>query len=227
MCEPQTCRELGAECGEIDDGCGTRVRCGGCSAPGETCGGAGVSNRCGSPAQVCRNRTTAWRDPSQATNGTGFGTLDWARLNAVFTSNGSGQDPAGRARVDLAPGQATRYLRANRYGFAIPEGATVRGIEARIERRGRPGPNLFDAAVRLMRRGSADSLNRASPQAWTMQDRYIEYGDSTDRWGLSWSPDEVNSPGFGLALAVRNRGDREDTPWVDHMQMRVHFRVCD
>lgn len=47
-CVPKTCSELGAQCGPIDDGCGTRLECGGCQAPAE-CGAAGLKNQCVEP----------------------------------------------------------------------------------------------------------------------------------------------------------------------------------
>lgn len=45
-CVPRTCASEEATCGTIDDGCGHEVECGSCEAP-ETCGGAGLANRCG------------------------------------------------------------------------------------------------------------------------------------------------------------------------------------
>jgi hypothetical protein len=49
-CVPLTCRELGAQCGKILDGCGAVVNCGGCEAG--VCGGGG-KNRCGAvPADL-------------------------------------------------------------------------------------------------------------------------------------------------------------------------------
>ena len=45
-CAPSTCVDLGADCGEVDDGCGTPLTCGSCAAP-RTCGGGGVANVCG------------------------------------------------------------------------------------------------------------------------------------------------------------------------------------
>jgi hypothetical protein len=45
MCTPQTCMQLGAECGPQADGCGGVIQCGDCP-PGQTCG-AGGPNKCG------------------------------------------------------------------------------------------------------------------------------------------------------------------------------------
>jgi hypothetical protein len=54
-CHPSSCADLGAECGQIDDGCGGMLECGGCADP-ETCGGGGA-NLCGTG--VCEPMTCA------------------------------------------------------------------------------------------------------------------------------------------------------------------------
>lgn len=48
-CTPKTCEELNANCGPIADGCGRLIDCGSCTMDGESCGGGGLHNRCGSP----------------------------------------------------------------------------------------------------------------------------------------------------------------------------------
>ncbi|KTC68376.1 protein with a bacterial immunoglobulin-like domain protein [Legionella birminghamensis] len=45
MCIPQTCAQIGANCGTNNDGCGGTIFCGNCVLP-ETCGGGGPS-QCG------------------------------------------------------------------------------------------------------------------------------------------------------------------------------------
>jgi hypothetical protein len=50
-CVPTTCAAQGATCGDLPDGCGGTLKCGGCSG-GDTCGGGGQKNRCGSELQI-------------------------------------------------------------------------------------------------------------------------------------------------------------------------------
>lgn len=46
-CTPKTCQELGIDCGPTGDGCGNLIpTCGTCLPPA-TCGGGGVSGKCG------------------------------------------------------------------------------------------------------------------------------------------------------------------------------------
>jgi hypothetical protein len=45
-CTPQTCAELGYDCGDNGDGCGNVIQCGSCTAP-QICGGGGQPSVCG------------------------------------------------------------------------------------------------------------------------------------------------------------------------------------
>ena len=47
-CSPLSCSAQNISCGWAGDGCGSALQCGGCP-PGQTCGGAGVPGRCGTP----------------------------------------------------------------------------------------------------------------------------------------------------------------------------------
>lgn len=45
VCIPTNCQQLQAQCGVVDDGCGTQLECGTCDAG--TCGGGGTPHQCG------------------------------------------------------------------------------------------------------------------------------------------------------------------------------------
>jgi len=46
QCTPLTCQQIGANCGQVADGCGKLLDCGTCLAP-QICGGGGTANVCG------------------------------------------------------------------------------------------------------------------------------------------------------------------------------------
>jgi hypothetical protein len=56
-CRPTTCAAAGAECGSLGDGCGGTLQCGTCPQ-GETCGGGGTANVCGTPPPPACQPTT-------------------------------------------------------------------------------------------------------------------------------------------------------------------------
>ncbi|HXC51156.1 MAG TPA: hypothetical protein VN634_09755 [Candidatus Limnocylindrales bacterium] len=67
-CQPKNCPELSAQCGTIDDGCGTPIECGGCD-PGSFCDG---SNQCvsGSTTTTTSTTTTSTTSTSTTTSST-------------------------------------------------------------------------------------------------------------------------------------------------------------
>lgn len=71
-CTPKTCPQLGAECGQVPDGCGNLLTCSPCPT-GTTCGGGGVANKCGAPS--CTPRTCAQQGIECGQTGDGCGNL--------------------------------------------------------------------------------------------------------------------------------------------------------
>jgi hypothetical protein len=67
QCMPTSCSAQGKNCGTIPDGCGGTLNCGSTCPSGETCGGSGVANVCGSSSctQTCLN----WTDCKTAGTG--------------------------------------------------------------------------------------------------------------------------------------------------------------
>jgi len=82
-----SCEAAGANCGSISDGCGRQVSCGACSGE-ETCGGGGVTNRCGLNYQWAN-----WRVPDST-----------GALRTFIVSDYAGAAPS-RSPVAPTPGQ--------------------------------------------------------------------------------------------------------------------------
>ncbi len=54
-------------------------------------------------------------------------------------------------------------------------------------------------------------------------DATVTYGGSSDLWGETWTPADINAAGFGAAIAVT---DGLDTAGVDHITAKVYFTLC-
>ena len=91
------------------------------------------------------------------------------------------------------------YLVASDFRFALPQDATITGIAFEIGRDS-SGHDAVDRAVRAIKTviGEAD---RSSTAAWTGTPG--SYGGTTDLWGETWSPADIENSSFGVAIAVK------------------------
>jgi hypothetical protein len=77
--------------------------------------------------------------------------------------------------------------------------------------------------------GVVGSTNRAIAGAWpTSALTYQSYGGSSDLWGETWTPADINASNFGLVLSVNcaDPDDNEDQCLVDHFRITVFYSVA-
>lgn len=132
------------------------------------------------------------------------------------------------ATMTPVPPDFTDYLNATSFGFAIPSGATIDGIIARIERSviivG--AFNVVDQTVQLLKAGVRTGTNKADTTTnWPTVDTNKDYGTSTDLWGTTWTPAEINATNFGLSLRCTNPAGADDdgTLQVDAVSIDVYY----
>ena len=111
------------------------------------------------------------------------------------------------------------------FGFDIPAEATIVGVTARV-RRSQDSPDpVVDYAVRLVRDGQEVGTDLKRDDAWPALLEEAEYGGEAELWGEEWSPEQVNSAGFGFAIgALPLAGGRA---YVDVAWLIVHYQVCE
>ena len=114
-------------------------------------------------------------------------------------------------------------LRSHTYGFAIPGGATIDGIEVIVRRRNSSGGGgVADDVIRLAKAGVAVGDNKSTGVVWPTSEAPITYGTPTDLWGTTWTPADINDPGFGLTLNPLNTGNAQNAQ-VDYIQIIVYY----
>ena len=95
------------------------------------------------------------------------------------------------------------FLLVSDFKFEIPEAAEILGITATIRRAGGSPNEAVDGAVRLIKGGIMGEADRSLPTPWggpTFEN--VAYGGPEDLWGETWTPADVNSPDFGVALSA-------------------------
>lgn len=144
----------------------------------------------------------------------GSGT-SWPNPNAI--SGG------GTASISLSGvGGSSKLLRATAFGFSIPPSAIIQGITASLTRSDSDSSGkLFDVVIEVLKAGSAVGTNHANGVAW--DGSTVLYGGSSDLWGATWTPSDINDTGFGLEISVTNTDGVAHTASAGSLSLTVSF----
>jgi hypothetical protein len=138
------------------------------------------------------------------TNSTSAGTVAWNSPALVALSDDNYTQAT--QLLPLLSTVNTNYLVVQGLGFAIPTAATICGISVTVERSATGilnlGSYVRDASVWIVKNGSMTGTDHASATNWPGSDAMTTYGNSTDIWGVSWTPADINAANFGVAIAA-------------------------
>jgi hypothetical protein len=153
---------------------------------------------------------SGWRSGS-ATNGS------WgADSSNVYSSNNV------RASYTLSGNGQSPNLDTTGFGFSIPSGAIILGIEVEIERRA-SGGSIDDDDVYLLKAGAVSGSDHASGTDWPTSDGTRSYGDSDDLWGTTWTAAQINASNFGLRIQADSDTSSSRTIDIDHIRINVTY----
>lgn len=159
------------------------------------------------------------KDAGTGSNVNGPGTIAW--------TNPGNLAAAGSATSDLTTNATSEYLQGTNYGFAIPTGSTITGIEVTINRSSSSnagGNSVNDVDLYLLKSGVTVGSNKAVATDWPISLAEATYGGSNDLWGTTWTPAEINASNFGVSLSVLNQsGFGNRIASVDYMQVKVYY----
>lgn len=114
------------------------------------------------------------------------------------------------------------YLYVGGFGFNIPVTATILGIAVRLKAGHSSGGSF---GLYLLKNGtptgqwktvSPGSVGTCAETGWK------SWGSSTDLWGASWSPTDVNASGFGVRVGS---GGTAGTRFVDTVEITVYYAL--
>ena len=196
-------------------------------------GGGGASGSTGATAQNGGNGGSGIviirYSPNQsqtASPGTcsslGGGGTNWSNPTRAETSNNS----YATANVD---GTTTDPLQCVDFGFSIPLGSTVSGIEVFVERRSSSTNNggSRDASLFVVKGGSSVGADRATATTYTTADFSEGHGSSSDLWGTTWTVSDINANDFGTVFTATkpNAAGGAHTISVDHIYITVYYTI--
>lgn len=59
-----------------------------------------------------------------------------------------------------------------------------------------------DSSIKIVKGNIISGTNKATGAPWPTPETYVTYGSIVDLWGLSWTPTDINSSTFGVAIAA-------------------------
>ncbi len=155
---------------------------------------------------------------------------------ASSTPDGSGMDDSwsdpGNICADdslvatciLSSAGHSSYLRGNNFGFTIPGGSTINGIEVNIKRQyAGAGGVVTDTGIRLrVTAGSVGSTKTIGD--WPFAGFSVSsFGGVADLWGTTWSDSDFNSD-FGVDIqCYESSSINTAIAQVDYVTITIYY----
>lgn len=155
-----------------------------------------------------------------AANDSGIGSTDW-----TGPTNAQGTDDASVATGSFSAGSPSHYLKCTNFGFSIPAGATIDGIQVEFYRDGLVG-SAIDNAVRIVKGGSISTTDKSSVVNWANSIsglRRDSYGGSSELWGETWTSTDINASTFGVAISAKATGGPPDNAEIDSVRITITY----
>lgn len=155
------------------------------------------------------------------------GTITWTN-----TSNARYIDDLYSVGSNGTGSQTTSYyLKCLDFGFSIPDGAVIDGVEARVWLRGTnvggayPADFPKDNIVSLVVGGVVSGTNLADTTAWTLARVTKTYGGNSNLWGNTLTPSDINSSDFGVVVSVTLEIPSmvTCTGQIDSVDLKIYF----
>jgi hypothetical protein len=125
----------------------------------------------------------------------------------------------------LNPSSVGYALKGTNLGFSIPAGAIIRGIEVRHRSLKGGTGTISTTRVSIIKGGTVGSYNDEAGTFLGTTETLYTHGSSTELWGETWSPSDINASDFGFAC--QHTGTGADNVWarVDSYEINVHYQA--
>jgi hypothetical protein len=148
----------------------------------------------------------------------GGGSCSWASPNNISTG--------GSTTCSLSATQITNALNGTGFGFSIPSVATINGIQVVVQAKesNTSSGSSQDNSAKLMKAGSVVGSNLAVGTALATSGTTLTYGGSSNLWGTSWTPADINNSGFGFSWKAKGN-NASDVPTVTSETITVFYTI--
>lgn len=155
--------------------------------------------------------------PGTAANDASVGSNDWVSVDNIKT------DDTNYSECYFGFVLNSNYLKATNFGFAIPSGATINGIEVSINKWCNTS-GLEDERVSIVKSdGSIGSTNKGDiGTSWSTSATVKKYGGSSDLWSETLSYTDINDSDFGIVLQADPSGAGQRAR-VNYIKITVYY----
>lgn len=152
-----------------------------------------------------------------------FGAVAWSNPSRVTASDDL------RTSASLGTNSTSEYLIARNFGFGIPDGVVINGIQVDIECLTTSSTLVETVRLCLTNAyttqidrflGANKAANDAMP---TPAEGTLTFGGAADTWSADLAASVVNNPYFAVAVRVKENNGLGSTPEVDAITMTVTY----
>ena len=121
------------------------------------------------------------------------GDVAWSNPN-----NAKASDDSYATSVTVA--QTTQQLQLTGFNFNIDPAKQIDGILVEVECKVLAGTDTV--LCRIIKGGAVSSTSRSND--WTTTESFVSYGGSSDKWGETWTPANINASDFGVSIRMES-----------------------
>ncbi len=118
----------------------------------------------------------------------------------------------------------SEYLKLTSYNFSIPTGSSITGISVQLTRSAQSTNTVKDEEVKLISTSVSTSSKADTSIYWPTSLASKTYGSSSDTWGRTWTPSEINNSNFGIILSAKNFDSSSKSAHVDGATITIYFK---
>lgn len=163
-----------------------------------------------------------------ASQGPSFaGTASSVGGETAFWSNPSNAEAndSSYATATLFGNDQSQRLTLTNFGFTIPGGSTITGVEVNVERSAISGA-VRDVTLFLLKSSAEVGSGLGNVGDWPGVDGVVTYGGSTTLWGTTFTSSEVNNSGFGVDIQCEEHSGSLSTAQIDYVTITVYYTAA-
>ena len=165
---------------------------------------------------------TGWVSPGTVVSDSSVGTVAWSDPNNVKVDDFSWSNASytGESSAD------SEYLKTTNFGFTIPVGFIIKGIEIEVKKE-RGTNTVNDVIAKIVKSdGSIGGSNKAKTSTdWSISGVTHTYGGDSDLWGETWSVNDINDVDFGFVISARiyDEESKGNYASVNYIKIKVYY----